>query len=95
MDVPDAECSHSCGTGFKRQFRSCINPVPECGGEACEGTDNRTVACNEHCCPSMLKCAFTYRYTVWLENFAVWWLFLVPLKLNPSSIGIALINHVP
>ena len=55
MDVSDAECSRSCGTGFKRQFHSCISPVSECGGEACEGIDNRTVACNEHCCPGMLK----------------------------------------
>ena len=50
-DAADAKCSHSCGTGFKTQVRSCTKPVPQCGGEACKGAENRTVACNEQCCP--------------------------------------------
>ena len=53
-DATDAECSRSCGTGFKKQVRSCTNPLPQCGGEPCEGSDNRTIACNEQCCPGLL-----------------------------------------
>ena len=48
------QCSHSCGGGNRQQRRSCTNPVPWCGGVECAGTNNRTVSCNEQCCPGSI-----------------------------------------
>ena len=55
VDVPDAKCTRTCGTGFKEQVRNCTNPVPECGGNPCNGSDYRIVACNEQCCPGLIE----------------------------------------
>jgi len=47
------ECSQSCGGGKIQLNRSCTNPLPQCGGAECMGINNKTVSCNEQCCPGM------------------------------------------
>ena len=47
------QCSDSCGGGLKQQVRSCTNPVPQCGGDECDGEQKRNVSCNTQCCPGM------------------------------------------
>lgn len=51
-DWKDVEpCSKSCDGGTKKQIRTCDNPAPQFGGKQCDGTSERTVACNTHVCP--------------------------------------------
>ena len=48
---PFSTCSVSCGGGSQSSFRSCINPVPQFGGNACDGNAELRQPCNEHPCP--------------------------------------------
>jgi len=45
------QCSRSCGGGNQQQSRSCTNPVTQCGGLECVGSNSRVVSCNKQCCP--------------------------------------------
>jgi len=47
------QCSDSCGGGLKQQVRSCTNPLPQCGGDECDGEQYRNVPCNTQCCPGV------------------------------------------
>ena len=44
-------CSKECGGGLQTFSRSCNNPVPQYGGEDCEGSDEKKEACNTNHCP--------------------------------------------
>ncbi|XP_072038328.1 uncharacterized protein [Amphiura filiformis] len=46
-----AVCSETCGQGTSSQYRQCINPRPEYGGEMCEGESHKEKTCNNGNCP--------------------------------------------
>ncbi|XP_076099012.1 SCO-spondin-like isoform X4 [Mytilus galloprovincialis] len=45
------ECSVSCGGGLKARNRTCSNPVPQFGGNKCQGNDTLISNCAENPCP--------------------------------------------
>ena len=50
------QCSVSCGIGFKTRARTCTNPIPSHGGEACLGESTETASCNvESCIGNQIK----------------------------------------
>jgi hypothetical protein len=42
-------CSVQCGQGTALCTRSCTNPSPSCGGDACAGADVKTESCSATC----------------------------------------------
>ena len=44
-------CSKKCDTGTQTRKRFCTNPIPENGGNDCEGNSTVTQECNPHGCP--------------------------------------------
>ncbi|CAD5123995.1 DgyrCDS12301 [Dimorphilus gyrociliatus] len=46
-----SKCTKSCGSGKKSRTRSCVNPAPSNGGQACQGSATETQSCNEEPCP--------------------------------------------
>ncbi len=44
------ECSDKCGYGTATQTRTCTNPVPKNGGDACKGAYTQAVTCYEGPC---------------------------------------------
>lgn len=44
-------CSETCGLGVQTRGRSCDNPLPENGGDQCEGQPEDQRECNEQPCP--------------------------------------------
>ena len=44
-------CSVSCGSGEKRRYRECNNPVPKYGGKDCKGVTHETIVCELQPCP--------------------------------------------
>ena len=44
-------CSSTCGDGTQSRERSCDNPIPANGGDACDGPTNQTRRCNLATCP--------------------------------------------
>lgn len=45
-------CTRSCGGGVRWKTRTCSNPVPQNGGEKCEGSDKGMwTTCNTQPCP--------------------------------------------
>ncbi|XP_052061393.1 sushi, von Willebrand factor type A, EGF and pentraxin domain-containing protein 1-like [Mytilus californianus] len=49
------ECSTSCGYGTRQRGRSCSNPLPDNGGQKCNGTDTEIGDCLSEPCPDT-KC---------------------------------------
>ena len=45
------KCSKSCSTGTKSRVRTCNNPAPKNGGQACNGNTIQTENCQEIPCP--------------------------------------------
>ena len=45
-------CSVSCGNGFKHRHRYCDSPVPQYGGDKCDGVSHQRIACFRGPCPS-------------------------------------------
>ena len=45
-------CTVTCGGGTQTRDRSCTNPAPKNGGNACVGAANENQACNTQNCPS-------------------------------------------
>ncbi|XP_078591867.1 SCO-spondin-like [Branchiostoma floridae x Branchiostoma japonicum] len=43
-------CSVPCGGGAQYRHRSCDNPAPANGGQACAGLDQESQSCNEQLC---------------------------------------------
>lgn len=48
------KCSLPCGGGIRTRNRSCNTPVPQHGGELCDGNDTEHLQCNNQNCPG--KC---------------------------------------
>ena len=46
-------CSKSCGLGTKRRFRYCTNPVPDFGGNPCQGSKFEDSECFTNCSTGM------------------------------------------
>ena len=46
------DCSKTCGSGTKARRRSCSNPPPQHGGQACTGPSKQTKSCLLKDCPS-------------------------------------------
>nr|XP_047124211.1 coadhesin-like [Hydra vulgaris] len=46
-------CSQPCGGGLQSRFRSCSNPVPNFGGQKCNGSFEEFVNCTSHNCKSV------------------------------------------
>ena len=44
-------CSESCGTGVRSRSRTCSDPVPQYGGEECDGANLETKECFLKVCP--------------------------------------------
>ncbi|KAK2153678.1 hypothetical protein NP493_2275g00008 [Ridgeia piscesae] len=44
-------CSHTCGGGVQTRERSCSEPAPQGGGQACDGSVKEQKPCNENDCP--------------------------------------------
>jgi len=45
-------CSRSCGTATHSRHRTCSNPPPAHGGDACSGSATQTQACHQADCPT-------------------------------------------
>ena len=45
-------CSVTCAGGSRSRSRSCTNPSPQYGGNACTGSSSDTEGCNQQPCPS-------------------------------------------
>ncbi|XP_022098999.1 SCO-spondin-like, partial [Acanthaster planci] len=42
---PWEPCDRTCGSGYRRRYRSCTNPVPRHGGKGCIGADMQKMPC--------------------------------------------------
>ncbi|XP_058951792.2 A disintegrin and metalloproteinase with thrombospondin motifs adt-1 isoform X1 [Pocillopora verrucosa] len=49
------DCSKTCGSGTKARRRSCSNPPPQHGGQACTGPSKQTKSCLLKDCPSYVS----------------------------------------
>ncbi|KAK6176120.1 hypothetical protein SNE40_014463 [Patella caerulea] len=63
----DGLCSVTCGDGEipEKRTRTCNNPRPMYGGEACQGdsTQRRSVSCSENSCPGLCDVdGYTFAY---------------------------------
>ncbi|XP_067585037.1 hemicentin-1 isoform X1 [Pseudorca crassidens] len=45
-------CTVSCGGGARQRTRDCSDPVPQYGGNKCEGSDVQSDFCNSDSCPT-------------------------------------------
>ena len=48
---PWGDCPVTCGTGMHTRERSCDNPAPAYGGDACQGPDTDQRVCADWDCP--------------------------------------------
>ena len=46
-------CSVSCGPGQQTKSRTCTNPAPAHGGQACTGNSTDIQSCNDAVCPGI------------------------------------------
>lgn len=46
-------CSKTCGGGIAMKHRTCTNPIPLFGGQACSGPHVTYVSCNTNPCQGM------------------------------------------
>ena len=47
-----AGCSVTCGQGTWSRSRTCTDPAPSNGGNACAGSGTESATCNQGHCPS-------------------------------------------
>merc|ERR1712071_239580 len=57
-------CSKACGSGKQNFTRTCSNPAPAHGGNACSGSPSKFETCNPH------PCAVNGNWTVWSKSGA-------------------------
>lgn len=46
-----SSCSVSCSNGIRTRYRNCSNPVPQYGGDSCDGKSTEQQQCNSGPCP--------------------------------------------
>jgi len=49
--TPWSSCDVTCGRGKQRRIRACNSPLPQYGGDECEGKASMTKHCKNHACP--------------------------------------------
>ena len=52
-------CSETCGDGIKSKRRNCTEPVPQYGGDDCEGDSTEEATCKVEECPSMFNLCYS------------------------------------
>lgn len=52
-----SECSATCGDGVITRTRTCTEPVPQFGGQGCDGSTSETIPCEQTLpeCPGKLQ----------------------------------------
>lgn len=49
--TPWSQCDVTCGRGNSRRIRACNSPLPQLGGDDCEGPSSQTRHCKTPACP--------------------------------------------
>ncbi|XP_052103565.1 uncharacterized protein LOC127737073 [Mytilus californianus] len=76
------KCSLPCGGGIQTRNRSCNDPLPQHGGELCDGNENEHLQCNNHNCPGG-SCTDA---TAYLYDDTISIACIITGMLNPMSI---------
>ncbi|XP_063693307.1 semaphorin-5B-like [Bolinopsis microptera] len=78
------DCSKVCGGGTKTRTRTCTNPIPQHGGDACAGVASEDTDCNEQPCPRNAPVGMWKRLsisTLKLLNYSLVYLLCHPMPL--------------
>ena len=55
------DCTASCGSGWRRRFRNCVNPSSAVEARPCIGVAQHTQLCNSQSCAGAMLCNVTQR----------------------------------
>ena len=80
------DCSKTCGSGTKARRRSCSNPPPQHGGQACTGPSKQTKSCLLKDCPSKHR-VFMFTNNVNIYNLRHNYSYSSDYRANFSSVA--------
>ncbi|XP_076098968.1 uncharacterized protein LOC143068637 [Mytilus galloprovincialis] len=90
------KCSLPCGGGIQRRNRICNDPLPQHGGELCDGNETEHLQCNDQHCPGG-SCtdatAYLYEKAISISCIITGMLNPMPIIITRNKQNIAAINE--